>query len=220
MPPYVYIFPHKLREILILEIPKLYPVGTNESYKPILPASVTPHPFLSHDIDGLSWSSVIVLDRWKPPSLRSGIVVLHSRRRPEMGGNLFHVLSLHATDAPSCSREQLDSFLPYNDSEYACASLVNGPGGGMLLLDCLASLKVKEEPLDFRFFPFTNDGTLGEPIKRRHFVPFPYVGKMDPLCLVSGTAILKEECHGAEPNTQLVGIARFDWRSFKNLVAA
>ncbi|KAF8284576.1 hypothetical protein DL93DRAFT_1376212 [Clavulina sp. PMI_390] len=80
----------------------------------------------------------------------------------------------------------------------------------MLILDCLALLDAQEEPLGARFFPFTKDGTLGEPIKRRHLLPFPYIGKMDPLCFVSGTAILREECRGDQPNTQLLGIVCFD----------
>ncbi|KAF8305472.1 hypothetical protein DL93DRAFT_2172579 [Clavulina sp. PMI_390] len=207
---YLYIFHYMLGSIVILEIPKLYPVGTNESLRPIPPASIVSYPLLPCRLEGPSWSSALVLDRWKPPCLRSGIIVLHSRRPLEMGGSLFHVLSLHGMDAPSYSRQEDDSFLPHKDSEYGRASLVDALGGGMLAFDCLTSPNVTEETLDSRFFPFVKDGTLGEPIRRQHLLQLPYTGKLGPLCFVSGTTMLMEKQHGPQQNTQLVWIVSFD----------
>ncbi|KAF8305468.1 hypothetical protein DL93DRAFT_2089492, partial [Clavulina sp. PMI_390] len=194
-----------LKGILILEIPKLYPVGTDESYIPARPAAVISHPFLNQ-FDRIGWSNLVMLDKWKPPSLQSGTVVLHTRRPAGAGGDLLIILSLHGAAAPCYSVQVLQVSLPYEDSEYRQAALVADPGGGMLILDCLALLDAKEEPLGVRFFPFAEDGTLGEPIKRRQLLPFPYIGKMGLLCFVSGAAILQEEFPGDEPNTQLVGI--------------
>ncbi|KAF8304956.1 hypothetical protein DL93DRAFT_407226 [Clavulina sp. PMI_390] len=87
--------------------------------------------------------------------------------------------------------------------------LVNGLNGGMFRLDCSVSLETKEEPVVARFFPFFKSGSFGEPIERRHFLPFPYIGTLGPLCFVSGMAVLMEQRRQDQTNKQLVGIVCF-----------
>ncbi|KAF8301403.1 hypothetical protein DL93DRAFT_2090798 [Clavulina sp. PMI_390] len=178
-----------------------------ESSQPIRPASTNSHPFLD-EIEGLRWSSFWGLERWKPPSSRSGLIIHMTRQAL---GNTSHLISLSTTAAPSWSAQLIDAFLPRNESDYSRAALVDSVGGGILILDIPGIFNItEEESMDVHFFPFAENGSFGQPIEREHRLEFPYTANPDSLCFVSGRAIMKDQFRGPEWNSQVVGIICFD----------
>ncbi|KAF8312203.1 hypothetical protein DL93DRAFT_1324833 [Clavulina sp. PMI_390] len=215
IPPNVFIFPHEMGEILIFTLPKLHPVGSTQSHHPVQATSIISHRLIG-SIGWVEWSEILVLETWKPPSVRSGLMVVFSRQKDlfftDDAPCEFHVISLRGITPPECSPQpQLPSF-PKDDFGARRTAVVNGPAGGLLILNYHGLQNAGSKFLESSFFPIAGNGVFGESVKRR-FSPnwvTRYAGTLSSLCFVSGTAILGERCCGPEPNTQVVWMVCFD----------
>ncbi|KAF8295801.1 hypothetical protein DL93DRAFT_2234158 [Clavulina sp. PMI_390] len=210
--PYVFVLPHRLREILVIEIPQLHPLGSPKPFEHIFPASNISYPLLD-EIEGLRSSTLHILDRWKPPSRRSGIVILRSKLAWREEDFLFQVISLNPTHAvppkPSYANHQARSF-PRDSDEVDTMTVVNGVG--VVLLRSPLDFTEADEPLDTLFYRFNKDGGLETPVERRFSNFFKDGGIVAPICFVSGKTLVKSRDGGPEPYTQVVEMVSFDFR--------
>ncbi|KAF8314668.1 hypothetical protein DL93DRAFT_2227767 [Clavulina sp. PMI_390] len=192
IPPHLFIFPEEMREVLVLEIPQLHLAGSKKSFQPISPTSWISHRLLD-EIPQLEGSCIFVLESWKPPSWRSGIVVLMIQRPYDAGWNLFYVLSLRGA-APPVYWLQQNMWIMTSYRDYDCALLASGPVKGMIKIDHYSPWDIIDDQLTSYYFPFTEDGIFAQPTERALVKPWDHEqGSMGPLCLVSGTALLREE---------------------------
>ncbi|KAF8323053.1 hypothetical protein DL93DRAFT_2223018 [Clavulina sp. PMI_390] len=222
VPPYLFVIPHELEEILVMKIPKLHAMDT--SYEPIRPTSITSHPFLQK-VEGLTFSSLFVLDRWVPPSSRSGTLVLRSHR--ETGGSLQQIISLHHSEetppVPSHATQEEPPITHLQPEVIDSMTVVDGVGA--LILESFPETDTDDDghatvkntmDLDARFYPFLENGGFGEVVIRVIRVSYPYAnsvpckGFITNLCFVSGTAMIKTEHCFVREKTQAVGIVYFD----------
>ncbi|KAF8314666.1 hypothetical protein DL93DRAFT_2227765 [Clavulina sp. PMI_390] len=207
--PFIFIIPHDMREMLILELPKLHPIGSSEATQLVRPISTTSRAFLANS-DGLVYSNLFILESWKPPSLRAGLAVAMSRRS-HVDGNLFHVLSLRSTNTPQYSPQLTTSPFPYADDDFGRTTVVSPPCGGMLILNRLLSSSAKQQPIATLFFPFAEGDSIGEPFEREVLPPQDrHTGKLGPLCPVLGAAIFRDRRHGPQTDTNIVRVVFFD----------
>ncbi|KAF8305063.1 hypothetical protein DL93DRAFT_377067 [Clavulina sp. PMI_390] len=197
----------------MIEFPPLHPVGSPESLKRIRPPSEMAYP--CEDITGrLGKSDLIILDRWRPASRRSGINVLRSPNLQRRGRFPFHVVSLRRHDSmlpEACFTEHPESQFATTSQELSGATVLDG--GGLLLLKALPRLAGGSDPksISAQFYQFTKDGDLESPISRHFEFPLPFVGTPTPLCFVSGTTLMKEgEEASPKPNCLLLGVISFD----------
>ncbi|KAF8294800.1 hypothetical protein DL93DRAFT_2091755 [Clavulina sp. PMI_390] len=107
-----------MEEVLVIELPDLPPVGSPKSAERIRPVSKISYPFLD-EIDDLNFSSLHILDRWRLPAHRSGMLILRSNRLND--DPLFHIISLRPTAAlpPVPSHTRLTSEEFPRDSEFS-----------------------------------------------------------------------------------------------------
>ncbi|KAF8307820.1 hypothetical protein DL93DRAFT_2159375 [Clavulina sp. PMI_390] len=193
LPPYIFILPHEMNQISVAELPQLPAVGTAESHKRMRLASNASYPLVDH-IESLMSSSLYILDTWKPPLRRSGTAVLCSDRWSADGGPLCNVISLRPTSTtpPSPSYVQQPSEPFHRD-------LLEGVGA--VILELSTEEPAGEDMLHIRFYPFMEGNAFGTPVER----------SLSPLCLVSGTTLLRGRESGADPYTQIVGIISLEF---------
>jgi len=79
-PPFIYIIPHELRQIVAVRIPELVPRGHPHYTFPS--PQVVVHPFLTRRVIGLDHSQLDVPDKWLPYALRHGFATLTINRMP------------------------------------------------------------------------------------------------------------------------------------------
>ncbi|KAF8314669.1 hypothetical protein DL93DRAFT_2079787 [Clavulina sp. PMI_390] len=209
IPPYLYIFPRNMREITIVEIPKLHPMGSKESFELVQPVATISYPFLE-GIRGFPFSGLYILEGWKPPALRSGIAILRLIPSNEDREELFYTISLRGTAAPKHAPQITEIFI--RDQQHAdCAQFVDEPGRGIIMLMDMPT-KREDPRIISNFFPFmAEDGNFGQPVKRELSSPSSdNWGPLGPLCLVSGKAVFQEARQGPDPRTMTVMIAYFD----------
>ncbi|KAF8305064.1 hypothetical protein DL93DRAFT_2089853 [Clavulina sp. PMI_390] len=216
LPPFLFIFPNGMREILVAEFPPLYPVGSHESFNPMKPRSEVSYPCV--DTTGsLGVSDLYVIDRWRPPSRRSGINVLRSHRLGRGDRSPFYVVSLRPRDN---TVPLAPFFVDYPGVSLATAAEdVNSAtvldGAGVLFLQALPQ-PVEDADTDSlmtRFYQFTEVNNLGSPVQRRFDSLIPFAGIPTPLCFVSGTALLeRRQDTGAKPYSLVVGIVSLSFK--------
>ncbi|KAF8305065.1 hypothetical protein DL93DRAFT_2160451 [Clavulina sp. PMI_390] len=208
IPPHVFVFPHGLKEILVIGFPLLHPVGSQKSFERTRPSSKLSYPFIGSN-HRTGNSKLYSLDRWRPPSRRTAMHVLRSSRMWSEGGPLFYVVSL----CPKNATPPAPSFV-----EYSAASFPNDPEelNSMTVLDGagVALLRFPHDPADgndqesliTRFYRVTEGGGFGPPYDQRFKTLFPAIGIPTPLCFVSGTALLKSKKAGPKPNSLVIGV--------------
>lgn len=70
--------PHELRHIVTIPIPTLLPRSSRTVH--LTPVGSVDQPFLKKDLQGLSHSALVPLNRWQPAELRPDVTVLTSYR--------------------------------------------------------------------------------------------------------------------------------------------
>ncbi|KAF8307812.1 hypothetical protein DL93DRAFT_2159370 [Clavulina sp. PMI_390] len=220
LPPDLFIIPHDVGEILVIEIPKLHPVGTPASLEPIRVTPIHSHPFLGK-VEGLRFSRIFQLGSWKRPSDQPDITVFQSLRSNDT--SLFNIISLRpkpgSSDFPSFTPQTLSTTLLGTPPEHF-DRMVTVEGVGTITLQNLdledredLPDEVETQTIKALFWPFADDGTFGESTAREFDIQYPYPtstapsGHISRLCLVSGTAVIETEMIYASSKTQIVAIA-------------
>ncbi|KAF8307823.1 hypothetical protein DL93DRAFT_2232027 [Clavulina sp. PMI_390] len=193
-------------QISVAEFPDLHSLCT-ESLQRVPLASEICYPFLDEAIDAYHMSRFI-LDRWRPPSRRSGIVVLGMSRWSDVGGGtLFQVISLRPTSAtPPCPSwvHQPAELFPDDRDEFESMTVLEGVGA--VTLKRMPHFTGEKGVFKTRFYPLAHSGGFGTPVEREETLLFPCDDSPGPLCLVSGTALLRSRTAGEDPYTQIVGV--------------
>ncbi|KAF8313980.1 hypothetical protein DL93DRAFT_1100174 [Clavulina sp. PMI_390] len=213
MPPYLFVFPGNMKDILVLGIPNLHPVDSPESHKPVRPSSTKLYPFIE-DAGQLVYAKIRLLDEWKQPSLQSGtyMLVLKETR----GERHFYIGSLQtATNSPvtpSYAPQMIDSSTLDGVREFDRAVVAGdaGIGDGVLALGGYTIDSDRNTNLTSRFYPLGGDDDFSEVIERRFSLGFSRWTPPGPVCLVSGTSILSDRCAGTRLDTQVVSIITFE----------
>ncbi|KAF8305075.1 hypothetical protein DL93DRAFT_2233235 [Clavulina sp. PMI_390] len=210
-PPYIFIFPDQMKEVIVLEFPKLHPVGSPKSLELACPTSKISYPFLEDNYH-LQTSEIYLLDKWKPPSLRSGLAILHLYpQRWEEEKPRFYAISLQPSNAtpPRPSHvEQLAGSLPTRELE----NMVVVDGVGVALVK-YPQLSDPRQRLDTLFYSFSEDDGLRTPDGKGYEDLFPDGGPPMPFDFVSGTALLNRGNEPSNPEKLIFDIVSFDFRN-------
>ncbi|KAF8305076.1 hypothetical protein DL93DRAFT_377187 [Clavulina sp. PMI_390] len=200
-----------MKETLVLEFPQLHPVGSLKSYQLVRPASKISYPFME-EWSHLRTSKIYVLDKWKPPSLRSGLAILHLYPRRWEDGPRFYTISLNPTGAtppkPSHVEQTADSLPPTEEFD----SMVVVDAIGVALLKS-PQFSDSRQALNILFYGVGEDGRLLTPDGKDYEHFFPHGGLPTPLDFVSGTALLNSRNVAPKPETQVIEIISFDFQN-------
>ncbi|KAF8314681.1 hypothetical protein DL93DRAFT_2167106 [Clavulina sp. PMI_390] len=208
IPPCLFVMPRQGTQIFVIEIPRLHPLGSIGPHKPIRSSHVYSHQIFPASPEFLH-QHVYAFDLWKPLPLRGGMAMTQSIPLGPFT-DLFHLTSLHPTDAPlpTLSPSTHVNTLPLNlDLSYPdCLTMAEGVGIILLTLP----EDDPEECLRVSLHYFTENGGLENAINRKFQIS--YTGEIDPtsLDLVSGTAIVTNKEADNASYTRIVQVVSFD----------
>ncbi|KAF8307814.1 hypothetical protein DL93DRAFT_1981987 [Clavulina sp. PMI_390] len=221
LPHYLFIIPHGNREVLVVEIPQLYPLDNPDSFKPVQPTSVSSHPYLD-DKTGLSYMDLYIFDQWRPPSLCGSTVIVRSPPSHIPSESLYHLVSLRSKDAlPPIPSHPIqitgvprELTAPYADTVTLVHDVgiifLNWPVHYQPYDDRAYWVETERGVLYTSFNPFKDDGSIGDVIDREIELAYPCHGVAAQLDLMSGTVVVKGQGAVDEPSTHVVGIISFD----------
>lgn len=186
-PPFIYVIPHELGEIVAIQIPKLRPQGT--SYLPLRSPLTISNALNDHRVPDVLWSILNTIDQWQPPALRHGLVILITYTGV---GEMHRIIQLPPLECPTTSPTSalqdpryfygvpLGSFKVVNDGKHGIAMGRN--------------LQTADLAVSIRTLPFNaNAHNFSAPISQS--VPISGLGRdvwaeTGSFCLASGTALL------------------------------
>ncbi|KAF8314667.1 hypothetical protein DL93DRAFT_2227766 [Clavulina sp. PMI_390] len=204
-PPYIFIIAPKTKRIVILQIPRLHRMESQESYTPLDPVSKASHPF-PDEIETVGRSSILVFQKWKNPSLRLGFAIFAIGGTWEAEYSVSYLLSIRGTASPFCSQQLGPEVLGGNSDG---AGVIFEPEGGILFAETSGPWDINPSYLRATFYPFESEYRPGLPVAHGQNLPLMHNGFLGSLCFVSGMALSRETYRGDQRNTKLVGVVSF-----------
>lgn len=214
-PPFVYIIPHELGEIVAARIPELVP--RDHQHHKLPSPQIVAHPFMKHPVNNLSHSELDVLNKWMPYALRQGFATLTIHRLPRYIQQILRFPPANDPLAPP-------SFAPQGRQRFSGISHHQLSFTGRDATCIAVSLQRRTRKARSRTgalevaihaYPFNEAKCNFSPPASRKFTldaldgdTWSQRGEVGPICLTSGAVLLAKEA--AVDVVAYIAIARYD----------